>query len=249
LTTAFKRRRLDKNEMGKMLSVKMKIMIQLLIALLFGFSLTQAQNNVEVLPVKEILHRADSVAVYQDSLLAHSSYEAKKEYIINELTDKGMIKNSDTVISNVNIANKKEVVREVIYSSMKSKSAENKEQKQEVGFSFSFSDPDYNFSLTETSDSSYIIAVSPKGTPKKSEYHGTIEIDRRGFFYKSADLELLKPEGALKEFSTQMSFEPLEGGLVVIREMKMKGLVKAFLGIFKMRFSGEVRYSNYEFLK
>jgi hypothetical protein len=31
--------------------------------------------------------------------------------------------------------------------------------------------------------------------------------------------------------------------------MKMKGLAKAFLGIFKMRFSGVIVYSNYEILK
>jgi hypothetical protein len=227
----------------------MKIMIQLLIALLFGFSFTQAQNNGEVLPIKEILHRADSVAIFQDSLLAHSNYKAREEVIFCELTDNGMIKNADTVISNVTIANKKETARELIYSTKKNKAEGKKDQNQEVGFSFSFSDPDYNFSLTETSDSSYIIAVSPKGPPKKGDYQGTIEIDRQGYFSKGIDFDVPKPEGALKEFSTQMSFEPLEGGLVVIREIKMTGLAKALLGIFKMRFSGEVKYSDYEFLK
>jgi hypothetical protein len=224
-------------------------MIQLLITLLFGFSLTQAQNNVEVLPIKEILHRADSVSVFQDSLLAHSKYKVREEVIFCELSDNGTIKNADTVISNVTIADKKEAVRELIYTTKKNKPDEKKDQKQEVGFSFSFSDPDYNFSLTETSDSLYIIAVSPKGTPKKGDYQGTIEIDRQGYFSRGIDFDVPKPEGALKEFSTQMSFEPLEGGLVVISEMKMKGLAKALFGIFKMRFSGEVKYSNYEFLK
>jgi len=227
----------------------MKIMIQLLITFLFGFSLTQAQNKEEVLLIKELLRRADSVSIYQDSLLAHSKYKVREEVIFCELTDNGTIKNADTIISSVTMADKKEATREVIYSTKKNKPEGKKDQKQEAEYSFSFNDPHYNFSLTETGDSSYIIAVSPKGSPKKGDYQGTIEIDRQGYFSRAIDFDVPKPEGALKEFSTQMSFEPLEGGLVVIREMKMKGLVKAFLGIFKMRFSGDVKYSNYEFLK
>jgi len=107
----------------------------------------------------------------------------------------------------------------------------------------------YDFSLTEINDSSYIIAVSPKGPPRKGEARGTITIDRQAFFTKRMYLEVPKPEGALKEFSTEIGFEPQEGGLVVLKEMKMKGFAKAFLGIFKIRFTGHIRCSDYEILQ
>jgi hypothetical protein len=208
-----------------------------------------AQNMGAVLPLDIILHRADSVTIHQDSLLAHTKYKVKEEVIFSELTNQGTIKNSDTVISAVTIADNKELSRELLYSTKKNKSEDKKEQSQSGEFSLDFNNPDYNYSLTETNDSSYIIAVAPKLSPKKGDFKGTFEIDRKGFFIKAIDASVPKPEGALKEFSTWMSFEPMEGGLVVIKDVKMNGLAKALFGIIKIRFSGEVRYSNYEILK
>jgi len=205
------------------------------------------QNKGIALSVSEILHKADSVSIFQDSLLAHSKYRLKEEIIFSEITDQGAIKNSDTVISSVTMDGSKELSRQVIYSTRKSKSDEKKDQTS--SFSFSFSDTNYNFSLTATNDSSYIIAVSPKRSQQKGDFKGTFEIDRQNYFSRVVDVEVPKPEGALKEFSTWMNFEPLEGGLLVIKEVRMKGLAKAFLGIFKMRFSGEMKYSDYELLK
>jgi hypothetical protein len=211
--------------------------------------MASAQDMGTVLPLSEILHRADSVTIYQDSLSAHAKYKVKEEVVFSELNDQGIIKNSDTVISLVTMDGKKELSRQVIYTTRKNKSEGKKDQTQSKEFKFSFNDPNYNFSLTGTNDSLYIIAVSPKESLKKGDFQGKFEIDRKGFFTRAIDVEVPKPEGPLKEFSTLMNFEPLEGGFVVIKDVKMKGLVKAFLGIFKMRFSGEMRYSDYELLK
>jgi hypothetical protein len=126
------------------------------------------------------------------------------------------------------------------------------EKKSEEGkkeISFSYSNPDYNYSLTGTDDTNYIIAVSPKRSPEKGDIEGIVKVDKNSFETRVLEFRTLKPDGALKEFATSMSFEPMEGGLLVLREMRMKGFAKAFLGIFKMRFSGEVKYSNYELIK
>src|SRR4030067_1841878 len=192
--------------------------------------------------------RADSVAHYQDSLLAKTKYKLREEFVFNEITGKDEIKNSDTVIAIVTRQGKEEISREVIYPKKKFE-GDKKEKSQELGFKFSYSDTTYNFSLTEISDSSYIIAVSPRGTPREGAARGTIVIDRQAFFTKRFDLEVPRPEGALKEFSTEIGFEPLEGGLWVLKEMKMRGFAKAFLGIFKIRFTGHMRCSDYEILK
>jgi hypothetical protein len=221
----------------------------LLVIIFFIVSgLASAQEAArDTMTLNQILQKADSVATFQDSLLAHAKYKVRENVVFDELKDKAEIKNSDTIISEVTIENKKEVSRQVVYSTRKSKSGESKGQS--MGFYFKFDDPKYDYSLTGTNDSSYIIAVSPKAPVEKGEYTGTVEIDRRGFYSRTIDIEVPKPEGALKEFTTRVSFEPLEGGLVVIKEVKTEGLAKALFGIIKMRFSGEVKYSEYQILK
>ena len=207
-----------------------------------------SQTPTAELSVREILARADSVTRYQDSLLARTKYKLREEFVFSEIKDKGEIKNSDTVIAVVTGMGKEEISRQIIYSTKKSE-GQKKEKSREVGFEFSYTDTTYNFSLTEINDSSYIIAVSPKGSPRQGEARGTIAIDRQAFFTKQMYFEVPKPEGALKEFTTQFEFEPLEGGLVVFKEMKMKGFAKAFLGIFKIRFTVHIRCSDYEILQ
>jgi hypothetical protein len=207
-----------------------------------------AQNQTgDSLTLQQILQKADSVAVLQDSLLAQAKYSVKEFVVFNELKDKGEIKNSDTIISDVTIQNGKEVSRQVVYSTRKSKSGESKEQSIESYFSFN--DPKYNYSLTGTNDSTYMIAVSPKEAVKKGDFTGTVEIDRHDFYSRVFDIRIPKPGGALKEFATRVKFEPLEGGLAVIREMKTEGMAKALFGIISMRFSGEIKYSDYRLLK
>jgi len=229
---------------------KTKIRILILTAL-FAINSPEdifADTLDEELTVNHIMARADSVSDFQDSLLARTKYRVREEFIFNEIRDNGEIKNSDTVISVVTMLGDEEISRVVESSSRKSEEKK-KEKDQEVSFRFSLSDTSYNFSLTETSGASYIIAVSPKGSPKKGDVLGTIEVDRQTFITKRIDLEVPKPEGALKEFATQLGFEPLEGGLVVMTKMNMQGFAKAFLGIFKIRFTGQIRYSDYEILQ
>jgi hypothetical protein len=207
-----------------------------------------AQGIDTVLPVAQILQKADSVSNLQDSLRHLAKYKVKEEFIFNELDEDNTIKNADTAIAVVTMDGDKEISREIIYST-KQANGEKKNDEEKKEISFSYTNPNYNFSLTGSDETNYIIAVSPKGSPKKGDIEGTIKVDRRSFETRAMDFTTPKPDGALKEFATSMSFEPMEGGLLVLREMRMKGFVKAFLGIFKMRFSGEVHYSNYEVLK
>ena len=210
-----------------------------------------AQSPSDSLLVRDILHKADSVSVAQDSLLAHAKYKFQENAIFNEIDDNGKIKNSDTTISMITMNGNTEVSREILHSTKTPEKKKNEQNgKGEVGFSLSPDNPDYRFSLTATNDSSYIIAVIPKVMPpKKGIASGSIAVDRTKYFIRKIDLEVPKPEGALKEFATQMTFEPVEGGLVVMTEMDMRGFARAFLGVFKIRFTGEIRHSNYEILK
>ncbi len=221
------------------------------LAVLLGAVSARSQDLAVVPPLSEILQKADSVSTFQDSLLAHTGYKVKENVVFCELDDKGQIKNADTMISAVTIENGKETARETIYSSRKSKSEDKKEKEKDesMGAFFKFGDPRYNFTLTGTTDSSYTVAFSPREKPQKGDLKGSIEIDRQNFYSRVLDIEVPKPEGALKEFRTWVNFEPMEGGLVVIREARTKGFVKALLGIVKMRFSGEIRYSDYQLLK
>jgi len=228
------------------------IALSIVLNFIFQTGKSRAQDDTAALTATEIMHKADSVSTLQDSLLAHTNYKVKEEFILNELSDKGIIKKSDTVISLVTLQGKEELSRETVYSTRNKKEKEEKEKKgrdDEAGFSFLIADPNYIYSLIETGDSSYIIAVSPKASPpQKGDIKGKITIDRQKFFTRSIDLEVPKPQGALREFATSMTFEPLEGGVLVMREMRMRGFDKALLGIFKMRFSGSIRYTDYQIL-
>ncbi len=221
------------------------------LAVLLGAISARAQDPEVTPSLSEILQKADSVSILQDSLLAHARYKVRENVVFCEIDDKGQIKNADTMISAVTIENGKETARETIYSSRKSKSEDKKEKEKDesMGAFFKFGNPRYNFTLTATTDSSYTVAFSPKEKPKKGDVRGTIEIDRRNYYSRVLDIEVPKPEGALKEFKTWVSFEPMEGGLVVMKEARTKGFVKALLGIVKMRFSGEIRYSDFQLLK
>jgi hypothetical protein len=236
-----------KKNVEKSALMKTKL-LALILFFLTAFKTAPAQDQMaDTLTVQAILHMADSVAAFQDSLLAQIKYAVRESVVFNELKDKGEIGNSDTIISDLTVENGKESSRQVVYSNRKSKSGGSKEQS--LGVNLQFNDPDYNYSLTGTSDSSYIISVSPKAAVKKGDYTGKVEIDRRGFYLRMIDFEVPKPEGALKEFTTRVRFEPLEGGLVVIKDVETRGLVKALFGIVKMKFSGIVSYSDYRIMK
>ncbi len=205
-----------------------------------------AREN-DPLPLETILARSDSVMAVNDSLFAITKIRYELFSVMNRLSGDGGIKSSDTTIAIITSMGDEEISREIVYSSA-GKDAEKSKEGEE--FSLSFDDPAYNFSLTDFDESSYKISVVPKSSPpKEGEFIGTVEIDKRRYFLKLFDFEVPDPEGALKEFAMVMDFEPLEGGLVVPVEMKMKGYVKAFLGIIRIRFSGEFRFSKYEIIE
>ena len=196
----------------------------------------------------EILAKADSVSNLNDSLLAQTKYSYKSFSVFNRVDGDGNIKKSDTTIAVVTRLGDQELSREIIYSS--NDGQERRMKKQEGRISFSPENPDYNFSLTDFDESSYKIAIVPKASPpEEGDYRGTAEIDRRGFFVRRFNLEVPDPEGALKEFAIDMNFKPLEGGLVVPTDTRMKGLVKALLGIVKVRFTGDIRFTEYRTLE
>jgi len=216
--------------------------------LLIAAGASAAGDDTASLSATEIMLKVDSVTTYQDSLFSRTKYQVRVEAYFDELDDKGRVKNSDTTISLATMMGKEELSDSLIYSTKRPESKKG-EQKGEMSFSLSPDNPDYSFLLTDSSDSSYIITVSPTASPpKKGDVKGTIAVDRVGFFTRNIDFEVPRPEGALKELTTKMTFEPLEGGLVVMKDVTMKGYVKAFLGIFKMRFKGQVRYTDYQIL-
>ena len=199
------------------------------------------------LPLETILARTDSVMAVNDSLHAVTKITYELFSVMNRLDSDGEIKSSDTTIALITSMGDEEISHEIIYSSA-GKDAEKKEEGEE--FSLSFDDPAYNFSLTDSDEWSYKIAVVPVSSPpSEGEFIGTVEIDKRRYFLKRFDFEVPDPEGALKEFEMVMDFEPLEGGLVVPVEMTMKGYAKALLGIIRIRFSGEFKFSKYEILE
>lgn len=222
----------------------------IVIFLLLSAAVVFAQDEpVSELSLEEILTRAHSVGEANDSLLSASRYRFKQLAVFSRLEKDGSIKKADTTIAIMTMQGDEEISREVIYSSSGDEEGKRSEgKKQEI--SLSPDNPDYNFDLTEITDDSYKISVSPKASPpKEGQYVGTIEIDRHDFYVKSFDFVVPDPEGALKEFSIAINFEPLEGGLFLPAEMRMRGYVKAVLGIIKVRFSGEFKFSDYEILE
>ncbi len=104
--------------------------------------------------------------------------------------------------------------------------------------------------MTEFDESSYKVAIVPRASPpNEGDYEGTVEIDAQSFFIKRIDLEVPNPEGHLKEYAIDMNFKPLEGGLVVPTDMLMSGFAKALFGIVKVRFTGEIRFTEYQILE
>jgi len=227
-----------------------KIALFLVVGLLWGAAGIFAQDEpVSELSLEQIMARSDSVMGLNDSLLSNTKYRFEQFTVFNRLEKDGSVKEADTTVVVITRQGDEELSREIIYSSSGESEAKKSEEKEQK-ISLSPDNPDYNFSLTDVTDDSYKIFVSPKASPpKEGQYEGTIEIDKSRFYLKSFDFVVPDPEGALKEFSIAINFEPLEGGLFVPKNMRMKGYVKAILGIIKVRFSGEFKFSDYEILE
>jgi len=220
-----------------------------IIIFMFFISTAYSQTLSEGPPglsLNEILFNADSVAKIEDSIRTETTIRYRLFSVMNRVHSDGTLKSSDTTIALITQKGDEELSREIISST---KSGSGKTEKSEKKLSLSFDDPAYNFSLTDSSESSYKISVVPKSSPpKEGEYAGTIEIDKQRFFIRRFNLEVPDPEGALKEFAIEMDFELLEGGFAVPVGMRMRGFVKALIGIIKVRFTGEFRFSDYEIL-
>ncbi len=207
-----------------------------------------SQSDENRLSLEDILAKADPVSNFNDSLFAQTKYSFKSFSVFNRMDSDGNIKKSDTTIAIVTKLSDEELSRQVVYSSNADEGRRTKSQEMKI--SFSPDNPDYNFSLTDSDESSYKIAIVPRASPpEEGDYQGTIEIDGQSFFVKRIDLEVPNPEGALKEFAIDMNFKPLEGGLVVPTDMRIRGFAKALLGIVKVRFSGEIRFTEYQILE
>lgn len=207
-----------------------------------------SQSDENRLSLEDILAKADPVSNFNNSLLAETKYRYKSFSVSNRVDSDGNIKKSDTTITIVTKPGDEELSRQIIDSSNADEGRRMKRQQRKI--SFSPDNPDYNFSLTDSDESSYKIAIVPRASPpEEGDYGGTIEIDGQGFFVKRFDLEVPNPEGALKEYAIDMNFKPLEGGLVVPTDMRMRGFVKALLGIVKVRFTGETRFTEYQILE
>ena len=221
-------------------------MILFLLPAMCGYMVASAEN-IEPPAIEDILARADSVSRLGDSVRAETTIKFKLFSVMNRLNGDNAVKESDTTIAVVTMKGEEEISREIIYSS---KNGDGKSKRGEKKASFSFDDPAYNYSLTDSDESSYKISVVPKSSPPgEGEYAGTVEIDKQRFFLKRFDFDVPDPEGALKEFAIDMDFELLEGELLVPVEMKMRGFVKALMGIIRVRFSGEIRFSEYRILE
>jgi hypothetical protein len=230
-----------------------KIMVRkILVAVLFcliGYAVAAAQANSVPLTVAEILHRADSVSSAQDSIFSKVKYQYREEDIFNELDGDGNVKKTDTTIAMVTMLGREELSREMIYPKNKSQKKDGG-KKGEVGFSLSPDNPDQTFTLLQATDSVYIISVTPKAIPpKEGAVKGTMQVDKYTFITKKLDFEVPKPEGALKEFSSQITFQPLGWGPTVMAEMNMKGFARAMLGIIKIRFTGTVHCTDYQIVQ
>ena len=227
---------------------KANLLLKAIIFLLF-ISTSYSQTLWEGPPgisLAEILSNADSVAKIEDSIRTETKIRYRLFSVMNRIHSDGTLKSSDTTIALITQKGDEEISREII-SSTRSGAGEGKKGEKEL--SLSFDDPAYNFSLTDSSESSYKISVVPKSSPpKEGEYAGTIEIDKQRFFIRRFNLEVPDPEGALKEFAIEMDFELLEGGFAVPIGMRMRGYVKALIGIIRVRFTGEFRFSDYQIL-
>lgn len=220
--------------------------ILIITLLIYTFSFSQPDENLPSL--EDILAKADSVSNLNDSLFADTKYSFKSFSVFNRVDGDGNIEKSDTTIVIITRLGDEELSREIIYPPDVDQGRRMKEQQEKI--SLSPDNPDYEFSLTDFDGASYKIAIVPRAVPpEEGEYEGTALIDAQSFVVKRIDLEVPDPEGALKEFAIDMNFKPLEGGLVVPTDMKMRGFVKALLGIVKVRFTGEIRFTDYRILE
>lgn len=214
--------------------------------LIYTVSFSQSDDNS--LSLQDILAKADSVSNLNDSLLADTKYSYKSLLVFNRIDGDGNIEKSDTTIAIITRLGDEELSREVIYSSNADEGRRMKGQERKI--SFALDNPDYEFSLTDFDESSYKIAIVPRASPPdEGDFEGTVKIDAWGYFVKRINLEVPDPEGAMKEYAIDMNFKPLEGGLVVPTDMRMRGFVKALLGIVKVRFNGEIRFTDYRILE
>jgi hypothetical protein len=222
------------------------MIITAILILTFGFSAVAQEPPNPKLTLEEILSKAKKVAKAADSLKAKTTIRYEQFNVFNRLNKDGSIKSTDTTIFIVTKKGDEQLSRKIKYSS-KGETDEGKIKKREKKVSLDMNDPNYDFSIFAEDDESYIIEVKSKSNPpKKGEYEGKIVIDKDSFITRRIDFDVPNPEGALQEFDIDISFKSLEGGLVVPTNMTMRGFVKALLGIVKVRFAGEFKFTNYE---
>jgi hypothetical protein len=228
--------------------MKMRIIPAALILTLIAGGIVMAQSQVRVLTLEDILHRADLARTVNDSVLAETKFSFKSHSVFNRVDGDGNIKSSDTTIVIITRIGDEEISREILYTSNGDQGR--KMKRREGKIPLSPDNPDYDFSLTGGNDEIYRVAVVPrKSPPEKGDYQGSIEIDSEDYSIRRIDFVVPRPEGALKEFAIDMNFKPLEGGLVVPTDMRIRGYVKALLGIVKVRFTGEILFSDYQILE
>jgi hypothetical protein len=210
-------------------------------------------GDADMTGAEEIMSKADSVGKYQDSIFSETKYKFREMSIFNELEKDGRIKKTDTTVAIVTMQGGKEIEREQVYKSgAKGKKKEEKKGGGEASFGFALDEKDslVDFSVSEVTDSTYVLSAIPStDPPQKGAIKGTMIIDRNSYTFRRMAFEVPKPEGPLKEFYLEMDFKPLEGGLVVPYAMKMKGFAKAMLGIVKIRFSMEMQSTEFEILE
>ncbi len=222
--------------------------------LIYGMLLTAgiafADNTIDAeLSIEAIIASANSAAKINDSLYVITKYKFEAVTVFQRLNKDGSVKDTDTTLSIITRRGDEELGREIVYSS-KGETDSKEVKKHEKEIALSFDDPDYNFSLIESAEDYYKVGIEPVNDPPlEGQYQGTILIDKQKFFTRRIDFAIPRPDGPLKEFTITMNFEPLEGGLVVPADMKMRGYFKVLLGIIKIRFAGEFKFSKYEILE
>lgn len=228
--------------------MRMRILSTALILTLIAGRVVIAQSTESPLTLEEVLHRADSVRTVNDSVLAETKFSFRSYSVFNRVDGDGDIKSSDTTIALITMLGDEELSREILYTSNGDQGK--KMKKREGKIPLSPDNPDYDLFLTGRNDETYNVAVVPRESPpKKGDYQGSIEIDSGDYSIRRIDFVVPRPEGALKEFAIDMNFKPLEGGLVVPTDMRIRGFVKALLGIVKVRFTGEILFSDYQILE
>lgn len=198
----------------------------------------------------EILKSIDSARVFFEAKFKETVFEFEEFSIMKFMTGDGEIEQIDTTLTLITRKGRELISRRIIKSTADTKKRK-KRGERKFDIKFTEDNPNYKFTLLKTTESTYEIAYTPRGskTPR-GKSQGTFLFDKNNF--RVIKIKAITPNPAeenVDELKMEIKMVRLDNGLNVAARASIKGKASALFGLVKKQFQMENKYSNYKIIR